>query len=101
MQPGGRLVEHVDNAEEVRSDLRRETEPLELARRERRRAALDGEVAEAEVEHHGEACLHVRRNPPRRESLFGMCLLQPGPSARVAVGIGTEDRGETLQRQAR
>ena len=35
-RPGRRLVEHVDHAEQVRADLRREPQPLQFARRERR-----------------------------------------------------------------
>ena len=46
-KPGGRLVEHVDDAEQVRAHLRRQPQPLQLARRERRRAALERQVAEA------------------------------------------------------
>ena len=37
--------------EQVRAHLRGETQPLELAGRERRGAAIDGEIAEPEIEH--------------------------------------------------
>ncbi|MGY4415892.1 hypothetical protein ACVWW4_007628 [Bradyrhizobium sp. LB7.1] len=53
MQACGGLVEHVDDAEQVGADLRRKSQPLQLARRQRRRAALASEIAEAEVEQDG------------------------------------------------
>ena len=64
MQAGRRLVEHVDDAEQVRAHLRRQPQPLQLAGRQRRRAALEREVAEAEIEQHGEP----RRRGPRRSA---------------------------------
>ena len=48
VQSRGRLVEHVDDAEQVRADLRRQAQPLQLSRRERRRAAREREIAEPE-----------------------------------------------------
>src|SRR5581483_9095084 len=50
MQSRRRLVEHVDDAEQIRADLRREAEALQLARRKRRRAPLQRQIAEAEIE---------------------------------------------------
>ena len=52
MQAGRRLVEDVDHAEQVRADLRRQAQPLQLAGRQRRRAALERQIAEAEIEQH-------------------------------------------------
>ncbi len=40
MQPRGRFVEHIDHAEQIRTDLRGQAQPLQLARRQRRRASL-------------------------------------------------------------
>jgi hypothetical protein len=48
MQPGGRLVQDIDDAEQVRPDLRCQPQPLQLAGRERRRAAVEREIAESE-----------------------------------------------------
>ena len=50
MQAGGRLVEDVDDAEQAGAQLGGEPQPLELAGRERGRAAVEAQVAEAEVE---------------------------------------------------
>ena len=44
-----RLVEDVEHADELRADLRREPQPLRLAARERRRRAVEREVADADV----------------------------------------------------
>ena len=49
VQPDRRLVEDVEHADELRADLRREPEPLRLAAGERRRGAVELEVADADV----------------------------------------------------
>src|SRR4029077_9410296 len=49
MQTDGRLVENVQDAGEVRPDLRSKTDPLAFAARQRRRAAAKGEIADADV----------------------------------------------------
>jgi hypothetical protein len=72
----GRLVEHVDDAEQVRAHLRGEPQPLQLAGRQRRRAALEREVAEPEVQHDREPraqVLAMRRVDVR---LLGMLALE-------------------------
>ena len=74
MQAGGRLVEHVDDAEQVRAHLRREAKPLQLAGRQRRRAALERQVAEAELEQHAEARRGVLGDALRDDRLLGMVL---------------------------
>ena len=76
VQPGRRLVEHVDDAEQVGAHLRRQPQPLQLAGRERRRAALEREVAEPEVEQDGEP----RHRGPRRSA--GRRSPSPGARAR-------------------
>ena len=43
MQARGGLVEHVDDAEQIGADLGREPQALQLARRQRRRAAIERE----------------------------------------------------------
>ena len=50
MQTRRRLVQHVDNAEEIRLDLGCEAEPLQLARRKGRRAAIEREIAQSQIE---------------------------------------------------
>ena len=49
MQADRRLVEHVADAAQVRAELRRQPDALGLAARERRRGAVEREVAEADV----------------------------------------------------
>ena len=49
VQPDRGLVEDVEDADELRADLRREPEPLRLAARERGRGAVEREVADADV----------------------------------------------------
>ncbi len=45
-----RFVEHVHDAEQLRRKLRREAQALQLAGRQRRRAAVECEIAEAEID---------------------------------------------------
>ncbi len=59
MEPGGRLVEHVHDTEQVGVDLGREAQALELARRKRRRTAFEREIAEPELEQHREPLDHI------------------------------------------
>jgi hypothetical protein len=47
-----RLVQRVDDAEQVRPDLRRPTEPLQFAWRQR--AAFERQITETEIEQHFE-----------------------------------------------
>ncbi len=49
VQADRRLVEDVEDADELRADLRREPEPLRLAAGERRRRAVERQVADADV----------------------------------------------------
>ncbi len=49
VQADGRLVEHVAHALQVAAELRREADALRLAARERRRGAVERQVAEADL----------------------------------------------------
>src|SRR5690606_8536275 len=49
VQADRRLVEHVEHAGQVRSDLRGEADALPLAARQRRRAAREREIADADI----------------------------------------------------
>ena len=49
VQADRRLVEHVEHAGEVRADLRRQPDALPFAARQRRRAAAERQVADADV----------------------------------------------------
>src|SRR5688572_21400186 len=49
MQTNRRLVEHVQNAGEIRTDLRRKPDALPLAARQRRGTAVEREISDADV----------------------------------------------------
>ena len=49
VQADRRLVEDVEDTDELRADLRRQPQALRLAARERRRGAVEVEVADADV----------------------------------------------------
>ena len=70
MQAGRRFVEDVDDAEQVRADLRGQPQALRLARRHRRGIAIERQVAEAEVDQDRDAVDHVARDPLRGDPLF-------------------------------
>ena len=100
MQARRRLVEHVHDAEQVRAHLRRQPQPLQLARRQRRRAALERQVAEPEVEQHGEPRHQVLGDPLRDHRLLrdarSPSFARPGA---VPSAYGRKMRGQPLQRQ--
>ena len=50
MQSSRRLVQHVDDAEQIRLNLGREAKPLQLARRKRRGTAIEREIAQSQIE---------------------------------------------------
>ena len=52
MQASGRLVENVDDAEEIGVHLRGQAQTLKLAGRQCRRAAFERQVAETETQQH-------------------------------------------------
>src|SRR5688500_21748 len=49
MQPDGRRVEHVEDAGQVGSDLRRQTDALSFAARQRRRRSRQRQVTDADI----------------------------------------------------
>ena len=55
VQADRRLVEDVEHADELRADLRREPQALRLAARQRRRGAVELQVADADVVEEGQA----------------------------------------------
>ena len=101
MQARRRLVEDVDDAEQVGANLGGQPQSLQLPRRQRRRAAIEGQVAESEVEQHREAGFEVLRDALRDQRLFRMLLFELRPALGGGVGVRPEDRGELLQRQRR
>ena len=59
VQADGRLVEHVEDARELRAYLRREAYALAFSARERISAAREAQIARADVVEEGEALFHL------------------------------------------
>ena len=83
MQARRRLVQHVDDAEQVRAHLRGQPKTLQFARRQRRRAAFERQIAEPEVEQDRQARFDVLGNALRDDHLFRMV---PGHLRQAGVG---------------
>ena len=66
-----RLVEDVEDADELRADLRREPQPLCLAARQRLRGAVELEVADADVGEEGEPLADLLHDPVADQLLGG------------------------------
>ena len=62
VQADRRLVEHVQHAGEIRADLRREADALPFAARQRRGAAAEREVADADVVQEPQALLDLAQD---------------------------------------
>jgi len=75
VEPDRRLVEDVQDTDELRSDLRRETEPLRLTARERRRRAVELQVADADVVEERQPLTDLL-DDPRADQLFGLRELE-------------------------
>ena len=78
MEADRRLVEHVEHAREPRTDLRGEPDPLAFAPGERRRLAVEGEVAEADL---------IEEREPARDLLHEFDGDHP-------LGVVEHERGE-------
>ena len=63
VQADRRLVEDVEDADELRADLRREPQPLRLAAGERLRRAVELEVADADVVEEGQPLADLLDDP--------------------------------------
>ena len=69
MQPNRRLVEHVQHAGQVRSDLRGEPDPLPFAARQRGRRSRQREVADADVVEKSQPILNLLEDARRDQRL--------------------------------
>ena len=69
VQADGRLVEHVQHARQVRSDLRGEPDALAFAAGERRRAASERQVPDADLVEEAQAILHFPQDALRDDPL--------------------------------
>ena len=82
VEPDRRLVEDVEHADELRADLRREPQPLRLAARERRRRAVELEVADADVVEERQPLADLLHDP-RADQLLGLGQLEPVEERRA------------------
>ena len=75
VEPDRRLVEDVEDADELRADLGREPQPLRLPARERGRRAVEGQVAHADVVEEREPLADLLHDP-RADQLLGLAQLE-------------------------
>ena len=64
VQPDGRLVQHVQHADQARADLRGEPDPLRLAPGQRRRRPVQGQVVQADVQQEPEPGVDLLEDAP-------------------------------------
>jgi len=100
VQPRGGLVEHVHDAEQVRVHLRPEAQALQLSGRQGRRAAVEREVAEPEVEQHLEPGQHVGGDAAHDQRALRVLGRERFERGRRAARVGPEGAGQRLERQA-
>src|SRR5260370_953914 len=65
VRPDGRLVEHVERADEARADLRGQPDPLGLAAGQRRRCPVQRQVVEPDVQQEAEPGVDLLQDPAR------------------------------------
>ena len=68
VETDGRLVEHVEDADETAADLRREADPLRLTAGQRRRRAVEAQVVEPDVDEELQPAPGSPSSPARRSS---------------------------------
>ena len=82
MQADRRLVEHVEHAGQVRADLRREPDALPFAARQRRRAAAERQVADADVVQEPQPLLNLAQDRSAMSALaIGQLRARRTPAA--------------------
>ena len=94
MKAGRRLVENIHDAEEIRMHLRGQPQALQFARRERWRAAFERQIAEPEIEQHGDPREEVLDDPLVTSAFSGWSATNAGhPGAEPsAYGRNSEPR---------
>ena len=75
VQPDRGLVEDVEDADELRPDLRRQPQPLSLAARQRLRRPVELEIADADVLEEHQPLAHLLEDAPTDE-LLGLRQLE-------------------------
>jgi hypothetical protein len=99
MEARGGLVEHIHHAEQVGAHLGGEPQPLELAGRERRRAALEREVAQSELGEDLDSRQQILGDPLGDQRLLRVLARQLRRPRRRPVRGGPQDARNALQRQ--
>ncbi len=97
MQPGGRFVEDVNDAEEIGAHLGRQPQALQFAGREGGGAAFQGQVAQSEIKHDRGPGLQILGDTPGDDGFLRVLdggLFQTG---RGAVREGVQDRGQLFK----
>jgi hypothetical protein len=84
VQPDRRLVEHVEDADQRRADLRGQPDALRLAARQRRRRAVHRQVADADVVQEAQALVDLAHDEPRDVAL-GLRQLHVGQPLQRAL----------------
>ena len=96
VEPDRRLVEDVEDADELGADLRREPQPLRLAARQRLRGAVELEVADADVGEEGEPLADLLHDPVA-DQLLGR---RQAELVEEAERPGDRQAGELVDRAA-
>ncbi len=100
VQPGRRLVEHVDHAEQHGTQLRGQPQALQLAGGQARRSAVQAQVAQAQLLQRAQPRHHALGQAPRRQLLL-FRERAAGLGAEVALGDGLQQRRHLVQGQLR
>ena len=99
MQTDGRLIEDVTHALQIRTELRREPDALRLASGQRRRRAIQREIAETDVFEKRQARVDLGQHVAR-DVLFAPLQLQPGAQSPHVRDRSRSDRGDRLTAKA-
>ena len=70
VQTGRRFIQHVDHAEQLRTQLRRQAQTLQLAGRQRRRAAFQCQVTEPQIGQRADPFQQVLSDPLRGQAFL-------------------------------
>ncbi|MNG91639.1 hypothetical protein D3C79_505530 [compost metagenome] len=87
MQPGRRLIEHVDHPEQLRVELGRQAQALQFARGQRRRAAFQVQVTEAQVDQGGDALQQLLGDALRGQAFFHRQVGRVAHVRAACVGV--------------
>jgi hypothetical protein len=99
VQPGRRLIEHVDHAEQVGAHLGGQPQALQLAGRKRGRAPIHRQVTEPELEENLEPRLQVLDDPAGHQRLLRMLGLELLHRARSGVAGLSQEPGQPREGQ--